>query len=95
MFLDCVTKTGPIDVLRVHSMAKQANRLKADKNIRIIGVLVKSNDCAPKLDELQSLASEKSDAIDAVANDVTPDEVANKVAFRVQRWIRPGEGLLL
>ena len=76
----------------MYRIAKEAKEIKDNSvNIKIVGALIPTSQRIPRIDELQSVVSEPSDAVDAVPTTATADKVAKQLAFRVERWIRPGE----
>ena len=88
---DGVSEEAPDTAAEVYSIAKKAKQIKDNIDIKIVGVVVPTTQRTPRIDELQSVVSEKIDAIDATASSASANDVAQQLAFRVKRWVKPGE----
>ena len=88
---DGVSEEAPDTIMSVYRIAKEAKQIKDENNIKFVGALLSTTQRTPRIDELQSVVSEVNDAVDAVPSTATAEKVAKELAFRVKRWIRPGE----
>ncbi len=75
-------------------LEKTAKQLRVDNNIKMVGAVIPNTQNTQRIQVLKSIASDPQDAIDLEFNAANLNDIADRLAARVKRYVCPGKNFI-